>query len=141
VAGTNRVSTADGGRAEQWRGMHVDEGKMGETSICSTLREDKVVTMWGGGHRRRTVTVASSHTVSRARTGDRRKPFKRPLPLTSGPQLVSDFSRFSIFQTLKSKSLTFPMSKINQILHRDSWKHKEQLSFQHNFKFPHDFKL
>jgi hypothetical protein len=41
----------------------------------------------------------------------------------------SDFSRFSIFQNLKSKSVTFSMSKIHQILHRDSCKHKKQLSF------------
>jgi hypothetical protein len=63
------------------------------------------------GHRR--VTACG---VVRARMDDRREPFKRSLWLTSGPWLFSDFSRFSILQTLKSKSMTFPMSKLCQFL-------------------------
>jgi hypothetical protein len=63
------------------------------------------------GHRR--VTACG---VVRARMDDRREPFKRSLWLTSGPRLFSDFSRFSILQTLKSKSMTFPMSKLCQFL-------------------------
>jgi hypothetical protein len=61
---------------------------------------------------------------------------KRFLWLTSGPRLHFKFPRFSIFQTLKSKTVTFPLSKIHQILHSDRWKHKEQLSF-----LAQDFKL
>jgi hypothetical protein len=61
--------------------------------------------------------------------------------LTSGPQLHFEFSRFSIFQTLKSKIGTFPLSKIHQILHRDSWKHKEQLSFLAQLQMPSRFQV
>jgi hypothetical protein len=39
------------------------------------------------------------------------------------------FSRFSISQTLKFKTVTFLMSKVHHILHWYSIKHKEQLSF------------
>jgi hypothetical protein len=55
--------------------------------------------------------------------------FKRWVRPTGGPSPLSEFSRFSIFQILKSKIVTFPMSKIHQTLHRDILRHKEQLSF------------
>jgi hypothetical protein len=65
-------------------GVCGNEGEVGETILCSMRCGDKVGTTWGGGHRRHAVTTASSLAVSRARTGDRRKPFKRQLRLTSG---------------------------------------------------------
>jgi hypothetical protein len=37
--------------------------------------------------------------------------------------------------------VTFPMSKIFQIVQGDNFKHKEQLYFLSNFKFSQDFKL
>jgi hypothetical protein len=86
------------------------------------------------GHRR-----VTARGVTRGRMGDRREPFKRLLRLTSGPRLFSDFSRFSIFQTLKSISVTFPMSKIHQILYRDRWKDKEELSFLAQLQIPSGF--
>jgi hypothetical protein len=64
---------------------------------------------------------------------------KRCLSLTSGPRLHFEFPRFSIFQTLKSKMVTFPLLKIQQILHRDIWKHKEQLSFLAQLQIPSGF--
>jgi hypothetical protein len=116
AAGTVRASTAESDRAERWWGVRVDEGEMGEIFLCSISRGDKALTTWGSGHRRRTVTVMSPHVVLRACPGDRHEPFKQPLRLTSGPQHFSDFLRFSIFQTLKSKSVTFPLSKLHQFL-------------------------
>jgi hypothetical protein len=85
VAGTDGASMAESGRVEWWWGVLMDEGEIGETVLCSTLHEDKAATTWGGGHRWRTVITAPLHAMSRARTGDRRKPFERPLRLTSGP--------------------------------------------------------
>jgi hypothetical protein len=49
--------------------------------------------------------------------------------------------RFSNVQNLKFKNVTFPMSKIHQTSQGDSLKHKEQLSYCPNFKFPRDFNL
>jgi hypothetical protein len=74
-------------------------------------------------------------------TSDRCEPFKCPLRLTSGPWLFSDFSRFSILQTLKSKSVTFPMSKLSHFLLVDSLKHKEQLSFLAQLQIPSGFQV
>jgi hypothetical protein len=135
AAGTDRVSTIERGRAERWHSVRVDEGEMGETSLCSTLREEKTATTWGGGHWWCTVT-AKSPGMCHARAGDCREPFKQPLRMTSAARTFSDFSRFSIFQILKSKSVTFLMSKIHQISCRDSWKHREQLFLLAKLKIP-----
>jgi hypothetical protein len=59
--------------------------KWGETFLCSISRGDKAATTWGGGHQWCMVTTTSPHMVPCARTGDRCKPLKRPLRLTSGP--------------------------------------------------------
>jgi hypothetical protein len=109
------------GRAEMWRGVHVDEGEMGETVLCSTLHEDKAAITWGGGHQQRMVTTMSLHTVSLAHarvTGVSRLSGRCSWQV--GPSAFLIFSRFSIFWNLKSISVTFPMSKIHQILHKDS---------------------
>jgi hypothetical protein len=58
-----------------------------------------------------------------------------------GPGAFLKISRFSIFQTLKFKTVTFPMSKIHQILHRHSWKHKEQLPFLAQLQIPSGFQV
>jgi hypothetical protein len=71
-----------------------NEGEVGETVLCSTWCGDKAGTTWGGGHQQCAVTTTSPLTV-RARTGDRHRPFKRQLRLTSGPWPLFDFSRFS----------------------------------------------
>jgi hypothetical protein len=55
--------------------------------------------------------------------------------------LFSDFSRFSNFQTLKSKLVIFPMSKLHQFLQVDILEHKEKLSFLAQLKIPQDLKL
>jgi hypothetical protein len=72
----------------------------------------------------------------RAHEANGRMPFKRRLRLTSGPRHFFDLSRFSILQTLKFKIVTFPMSKLHQFFHRDSWKHREQLSFLAQLQIP-----
>jgi hypothetical protein len=51
------------------------------------------------------------------------------------------FLRFSIFQTLKLKTMIFPMCKIHQIVYRDSWKDKEQLSFLAQLQIPSGFQV
>jgi hypothetical protein len=48
--------------------------------------------------------------------------------------------RFSNVQTLKFENVSFPMSKIHQTSQGDSLKHKEQISYWPNFKFPQDLK-
>jgi hypothetical protein len=50
-------------------------------------------------------------------------------PLASRPCHFSDFL-FKIFHlpNFQIQNSDFSMSRIHQILHRDSWKHKEQLS-------------
>jgi hypothetical protein len=37
---------------------------------------------------------------------------------------------------MKSKMVTFPLSKIHRILDKDSWTHKEQLSFLAELEIP-----
>jgi hypothetical protein len=109
-------------------GVRGNEGEVGETVLCSTRCRDKAGTTWGwwlptaGAYRR-----VTTHGVTRACTGDRRKPFKWQLWLTSGPWPLFDFSTFSNTQTLKSKMVTFQMSKFLQILQVDCLKHKKQL--------------
>jgi hypothetical protein len=71
----------------------------------------------------------TAHGVTRARTDDRREPFKLQLRLTSWPWPLFDFSRFSNTQTLKSKMLSFLMTKFLQLLQVDWLKDKEQLLF------------
>jgi hypothetical protein len=73
--------------------------------------------------------VASPLRVSRTRSGDRRKTFKRLLWLTSGPSRFSEIFKIFHLQNFEIQKVTFPMSTIHQILHRDSWKNKEQLYF------------
>jgi hypothetical protein len=98
-------------------GVRGNEGKVGETVLCSTRCGDKAGSTWGGGHQRRAVTTMSPLAVSRTRMGDWRKPFKRQLRLTSGHWLLFDFSRFLNTQTLKSEMVTFLVSKFLQLLH------------------------
>jgi hypothetical protein len=71
----------------------------------------------------------TAHGVTRARTDDQREPFKRQLRLTSWPWPLFDFSRFLNTQTLKSKMLSFLMTKFLQLLQVDWLKDKEQLLF------------
>jgi hypothetical protein len=58
----------------------------------------------------------TAHGVTRACAGDRHEPFKQWLRLTSGPDSISYFQRFLVTQSLKFKSVSFPLSKIHQIL-------------------------
>jgi hypothetical protein len=132
---------AESSRAKRWWGVRMDEGEMGETFLCSISHGDKAATTWGGGHRRRTVTTTSPHAVSRAHMSYRRELFKQLPRLTSGPRLFSDFSRFSIFQIFKSKSVTFPLSKLRQYLQVDRLKHKEQLFFLSQLQIPLGFQV
>jgi hypothetical protein len=67
--------------------------------------------------------------VAHVRMGDRRKPFKWQLGLTSGPWPLFYFSRFLNTQTFKSEMVNFPMSKLLHILQVNCLKHKEQLFF------------
>jgi hypothetical protein len=127
VAGTDMALMAESGRVEWWWGMLVDEGEMEETVLCSSLRGDKVVTTWGGGHQWRMVTTTSPHTVSRACT---RVTDVSRLSSHCGWQVgPGAFLIFQDFQSFNSKSVTLRLVKIQQILHRDSWKNKEQLFF------------
>jgi hypothetical protein len=54
--------------------------------LLGHTRMGKDPPMWGGGHRQRTVTIASPSVVSRAH-GRPVRPVKRHLRLTSGPRL------------------------------------------------------
>jgi hypothetical protein len=141
TAGADRDSMAESSRAKRWWGVRMDEGEMGETFLCSISHGDKAATTWGGGHRRRTVTTTSPHVVSRAHMSYRRELFKQLPRLTSGPRLFFDFSRFSIFQIFKSKSMTFPLSKLRQYLQVDRLKHKEQLFFLSQLQIPLGFQV
>jgi hypothetical protein len=51
------------------------------------------------------------------------------------------FLIFQDFQTLKSKLVIFPMSKLHQFLQVDILEHKEKLSFLAQLKIPQDLKL
>jgi hypothetical protein len=53
-----------------------------------------------------------------------------------GPDSISYFQRFSIIWTLKFESVTFLMSKIQQILQVNSLKHKEELYFFSQLQIP-----
>jgi hypothetical protein len=57
-------------------------------------------------------------------------------PLVSGRCHFFDFFKIFHIQILKFKIVTFPMSKIHQLLHRDSWKHMEQLSLLAEHQIP-----
>jgi hypothetical protein len=56
--------------------------------------------------------------------------------LTSGPDSIWYFQSFSIIQTLKFKLVSFPMSKIGQILQVDSLKHGKKLYFLDQLQNP-----
>jgi hypothetical protein len=59
----------------------------------------------------------------------------------AGLPLFLFFSRFSIFRSLKFKIVTFPMTKIHQLFHSDSWKYREQLSFLAQLQIPSGFQV
>jgi hypothetical protein len=80
-----------------------------------------------------------THADRRPVTGCER--FNRFLRLTSGPGFISIFQLFSLTQTLKYEMVTFPWYKIHQTLHRDSLKHKEQLSFLSQLQIPQNCKV
>jgi hypothetical protein len=61
VAGADRVSTTENTRAKRWWGVRMNEGEMGETSLCSILREDKAATTW-------VVAIGGVQSPSRHRT-------------------------------------------------------------------------
>jgi hypothetical protein len=54
----------------------------------------------------------------------------------AGPATFLIFFKIFHLANLKFKKVTFSMSKIHQILHRDSWKKKEQLSFLEQLQTP-----
>jgi hypothetical protein len=141
VAGADGASTTESGRAEWWRGVLVDEGEMEEIVLCLTLRGDQAAATWGGGHRRRMVTAASPHAVSRPRarlTGASR------LSGCCGWQVARAlFWFFKIFTlpNFEIQIIDLPDVQIHQILHRDSWKHKEQLFFLAQLQIPSEFQV
>jgi hypothetical protein len=107
-----------------------------EAAVARAARGAEVA---GGRQRRREVvgsdqaTAASTHVRGRPLAGTRGQ---GPVwALASGPRHFSDFLRFSIFQTLKFKTVTSPMSKIHQILHRIVGSTRNNFPFWHNFKF------
>jgi hypothetical protein len=67
---------------------------------------------------------------------DRHGPFKQPLLLTSGPESISYFQSFSITRSFKFELVSFPMSKIQQILQVDIFTHKEKLYFVDQLQNP-----
>jgi hypothetical protein len=82
-------------------------------------------------------TDVVSWSIAAARGGgSARAPFKWPLRLTGGPQHFFYLSRFSNTHNLIFEFVTFLMSKIHQMLHEDSWEHKEQLFFLAQLQIP-----
>jgi hypothetical protein len=80
---------------------------------------------WGGGHRRRTVTVRGvTHAGGRPV-----RSVKRCLTLTSRPRFHYTVSMISNHPNLKFEKVTFLMSKIYQSLLVDRLRHREQLLF------------
>jgi hypothetical protein len=67
--------------------------------------------------------------------------FKGRLRLTSGPRHFFYLLRFSNTHFLIFELVTFLMSKFHQIFNRDSWKHKEQLSFLALHQIPKESKV
>jgi hypothetical protein len=57
------------------------------------------------------------------------------------PGFISKFEGFSLTQTLKFETVTFPTSKIHQTLHRDILKDKEQLSFLSQLQIPSELQV
>jgi hypothetical protein len=78
--------------------------------------------------------------LSRARVASALAAVKRCWTLTSGPSAILNFQLFSITQTLKFKTVTFPMFKIHQNLHRDNLSYKEQLSLLYQLRISPEFK-
>jgi hypothetical protein len=117
VASADRASTAESGRAEQCGACAETKAKWGRPSSAQSHAEIRT----------------QPHEV--VATGGVRSP---PHHHT---WLFSDFSRFSNFQTLKSKLVIFPMSKLHQFLQVDILEHKEKLSFLAQLKIPQDLKL
>jgi hypothetical protein len=62
-------------------------------------------------------------------------------PLASGSCHFSDFFKIFHLLNLKFKIVTFPMSKIHRLLHRDSWKHRKQISFLEQLQIPLEFQV
>jgi hypothetical protein len=89
---------------------------------------------------RRPVVYGHHHVTTRGVARVRWRParaVKWQLQLTSGPRLLfHNFKDFLITQTLKYELVTFPLSKILQIMPVDSLKYKEQLYFLDQLKNP-----
>jgi hypothetical protein len=79
--------------------------------------------------------------LSRAPVASVRAAAERCWTLTSGPSAILNFQQFSITQTLKFQTVTFPMFKIHQNLHRDSLKYREQLSLLSQLRISPEFKV
>jgi hypothetical protein len=91
----------------------------------------------GGGCMRCTWSGCASQSTAPMQGGANvRAPFKRRLRPTSGPWYFFYLLRFSNTRTLIFELVTFLMSKFHQLFHRDSWKHKEQLSFLAQLQIP-----
>jgi hypothetical protein len=88
-----------------------------------------------GRQRRRKVAEAATK-LSRMRNASIRAPFKRPLSLTGWPQHFYLFIKVFKQPHFDIRFVTLLMSKIHQILYKDRWKRKEQLSFLAQLQIP-----
>jgi hypothetical protein len=141
VAGADGASTTESGRAEWWRGVLVDEGEMEEIVLCLTLRGDQAAATWGGGHRRRMVTAASPHAVSRPRA--RLTGASRLIGCCGWQVARALFWFFKIFTlpNFEIQIIDLPDVQIHQIYIEIVENIRNNFSFWHNFKFPQNFKL
>jgi hypothetical protein len=80
--------------------------------------------------------AAAAMQLSCVRDVSVRAPFKRPLSLTGGPSVFIYLSRFSSTHILIFDLLTFLMSKIHKMFHKDRGKHNEQLPFLAQLQIP-----
>jgi hypothetical protein len=87
------------------------------------------------GRQHRCEVAATAEQLSHMRDASVWTPFKRRLRLTSGHGIFY-LLKFSNTHTLIVELVTFLMSKFHQMFHRDSWKHKEQLSFLAQLQIP-----
>jgi hypothetical protein len=88
------------------------------------------------GRQHRHEVVVAVAQLSRTRDPSVLVPFKRCLRLTSGLRHFFYLTRFSNTHILIFELVTFLLSKFLQMFHRDSWNHKEQLSFLAQLQIP-----
>jgi hypothetical protein len=140
--GAHRRGALDGDEEERTTSDEVEKWRMAYPSLSGAeIRPASTDTrgLRSGGSV--AVRWREAAQLSRARVAIVRAAVERFWTLTSGPSAILNFQWFSITQTLKFQTVTFPMFKIHQNLHRDSLKYKEQFSFLSQLRISPEFKV